>query len=65
MDKNMKNIINIRNAILKLNDELSNYCSHESVSFNGYSNYYGGTVHICKNCGKLFISENIDDLIND
>lgn len=58
-------IVNIRNKIMKLEGQLNKYCSHKESSSNGYSDYYGCTIYICKNCGKLFINENIDDLIND
>lgn len=65
MDKNTENIANIRTRIIGLEKQLDDYCSHEATSFNGYSDYYGGEVYMCKDCGKVFVNQNIDDLIND
>ena len=65
MDKNTENIAIIRTRIMGLEMQLNDYCSHESTSFNGYSEYYGGEVYICKDCGRLFVHQNIDSLIND
>lgn len=64
MDKN-KSIVTIRNEIMKLNDKLNTYCLHTKADSLGYSKYYGGDIHVCQNCGKLFISENINDLLED
>jgi rubrerythrin len=65
MNPNATKIATIRTNVMMLENELNNYCTHEATSFNGYSDYYGGEVYICKDCGKLFISENIEDLIDD
>lgn len=65
MNPNTTNIATIRTKIMMLENELNKYCTHEAVSFNGHSEYYDAEIYICKDCGKLFISENIDDLIKD
>jgi hypothetical protein len=65
MNKNTENIAIIRTKIMKLEMQLNNYCLHKDTSLNGYSEYYGGEIYICKNCGRLFVHQNIDDLINE
>jgi hypothetical protein len=65
MDKNAENIAIIRTRIMGLEMQLNAYCLHEDTSLNGYSEYYGGEVYICKNCGRLFVHQNIDGLIDD